>query len=46
MQDTFLCRNCNRMHVFGQCYARNKQCLNCGRLNHFRICCRSVPSTQ
>ena len=40
------CGNCNGQHSpdRGKCYALNKICNNCGKLNHFAKCCRSAPA--
>jgi len=35
------CSNCGRIHGQGQCKAYGLRCYGCGKLNHFRRCCRS-----
>jgi len=35
------CRNCGRNHAIGACFARGKNCNNCGKPNHFAVSCRS-----
>lgn len=39
------CSNCNGQHSLdrSKCFALNKICNNCGKLNHFAKCCRSAP---
>ena len=35
------CTRCGRLHLPGNCVARGKLCRNCGKMNHFAICCRA-----
>jgi hypothetical protein len=39
-----VCSNCGRQHSPNACFARGLQCFQCGRLNHFRVMCRSAPT--
>ncbi|HSN24072.1 MAG TPA: hypothetical protein VLS45_07885, partial [Methylomicrobium sp.] len=39
-----VCPNCGRQHGPNACFARGLQCFQCGRLNHFRVMCRSAPT--
>ena len=39
-----VCPNCGRQHGPNACFARGLQCFQCGRLNHFRVMCRSAPA--
>ena len=40
------CTHCARLHMPGNCVARGKLCRNCGKMNHFAICCRSQRRTE
>ena len=40
------CRNCGRVHAANACFAFGKQCHNCGKRNHFAVCCRSARRSE
>ena len=40
------CTNCGRMHAWGTCPAVGKFCRNCGKRNHFALCCRSRQQNE
>jgi len=42
------CSDCNGQHSAekNKCFAYNKPCNNCGKLNHFARSCRSAPTQQ
>ncbi|XP_053389029.1 uncharacterized protein K02A2.6-like [Mercenaria mercenaria] len=35
------CTRCNRTHIQGKCPAKGKNCLKCGKMDHFSVCCRT-----
>lgn len=37
----FNCRNCKNLHGVNECPAYGKKCLGCGKLNHFKVACKS-----
>ena len=39
-----LCGNCGLKHEFKRCPAFNTKCDVCGKMNHWRKCCRSKPT--
>lgn len=45
-EDTFDCSNCGHRHGKRACPAYSKQCLQCGKLNHFSKVCRSRRKTR
>ncbi|XP_063924617.1 uncharacterized protein LOC135138565 [Zophobas morio] len=36
----FLCTRCKTKHCVRNCLAFGKKCHRCGKMNHFKICCR------
>jgi hypothetical protein len=41
-----VCRRCGRSHLNRECAALNTQCMNCGRIGHWRAVCRSQARGQ
>ncbi|XP_072329996.1 uncharacterized protein [Scyliorhinus torazame] len=41
-RDVMTCSNCGGLHLKGQCPAKNRQCLRCGKMGHYAAHCRSA----
>lgn len=38
------CGKCSEYHQFGNCPAKGRKCMKCGRWGHYARCCKATPS--